>query len=283
MINSTLVVEIESLGAELWSIRKVHEEFEYMWQGSEWKKRSPILFPIVGAMIDDSYYYEGKRYSMPKHGFAQHEEFKVIEKSDTSVTFQLTDNARTRHYFPFSFVLELTYTLKGNTLSLHYKVENSDNKTLYFSLGAHPGFSCPLSGERELTGYQLKLNETEDALRYPVQGIFIAKEQVSGLQESDTITLSPTIFNHDALIFKNLRSHEVVLENCYNQRRVKVNFEGFEYIAFWAKPGAAFVCIEPWHGIADFVGHSQRIEAKEGIKTLEAKESFTQTLEIEIN
>ena len=54
--NQYLSVQISSLGAELKSVKSISHNIEYMWQADPefWGRTSPILFPIVGRLTDNS-------------------------------------------------------------------------------------------------------------------------------------------------------------------------------------------------------------------------------------
>ena len=154
--NERLRVTLKSFGGEPISIYGKATACEYLWQGDAayWAGQAPVLFPICGRLLDGYYTYEGKRYEMNLHGFARKMEMAVEEKTDTSITFRLTDNEESRRQYPFSFVYRVRYTLSGDTLEVAYSVENTDEKTLIFAFGAHPGFNVPL-GNDKFTDYKI--------------------------------------------------------------------------------------------------------------------------------
>ena len=280
--NSEVVATINTLGAELVSFKDIKAEKEFMWQGEVWKKTSPVLFPVIGGLVDGEFIYEGKSYAMPKHGFAQLKEFSFISESENCVRFFLKSSQDTLKIYPFEFEFSIVYTLEAKKLNIEYRVENLSDKEMIFSVGGHPGFACPLDEKRKIDGYYIEFEVAESAERFPVEGMFISKKSVPALKNSQKLFLSETIFNQDAWIFQNLKSEHVTLKNIYDASEVKVGVKGFEYLAFWAKPGAAYVCVEPWCGIADFVGHDKCFANKQGNLFLEGGKTFSIHMPIEV-
>jgi len=286
--NDLLKIEIKSKGAELCSIRSIKNNIEFVWEANPnvWGSHAPNLFPIIGAMKDDSYFYNGKKYNMPKHGFARHnEDFEVISNSNSEVTFQLKSNDELRAIYPFEFEFLITYELNDNELLIHHTVKNRDSKTMYFSLGGHPAFACPLSKDESYTDYFLEFEKQEISNSYLLNmATGLVSDKTKPVFDSpNTINLHGDLFNEDALIFKDLTSRRVALKHKQNGEILNVKFEGFPFLGIWAKPNAPYVCIEPWIGIADSESSNQQIKDKEGIVTLEPKKSFKATYSITLN
>ncbi|WP_431109272.1 aldose 1-epimerase family protein [Winogradskyella poriferorum] len=286
--NDLLKIEIKSKGAELCSIRSIKNNTEFVWEANPnvWGSHAPNLFPIIGAMKDDSYFYNGKKYSMPKHGFARHnEDFEVISNSNSEVTFQLKSNDELRAIYPFEFEFLITYELKDNELLIHHTVKNTDSKTIYFSLGGHPAFACPLFKDESYTDYFLEFEKQETSKSYLLNmATGLVSDKTKPVFDSpNTINLHGDLFNEDALIFKDLTSRQVALKHKQKGEILNVKFEGFPFLGIWAKPNAPYVCIEPWIGIADSESTNQQIKDKEGIVTLEPKKSFKATYSITLN
>lgn len=281
--NSEVVAKIKSLGAELVSFKDVKTQKEYMWRGEVWKKTSPVLFPVIGSLIDGGYTLNGNEYAMAKHGFAQGVEFEMRAHSENFVHFVLKSSEESLKIFPFEFEFSLIYTLKGRSLNVEYRVENRGSEVMIFSVGGHPGFACPLDSGRTIDGYFIEFEKEETTRRYPVDGMYISRTMLPGLEKSKKMFLSKTIFENDAWIFKNLKSDYVKIKNIYDHSEIKIGVKGFEYLAFWSKPGAAYVCVEPWCGIADFIGHSRDLREKEGVVFLEKDNTFSIDMPIEIN
>ena len=114
--NDKLIIGVKEFGCELTSIKSKATGYEFMWQGNPdiWAGQAPILFPIVGRLIDDKYTLDGKEYEMPKHGFARKMKWNFIESNGSSMRFCLSDTAETREIYPYEFDLIVTYTLEDN-------------------------------------------------------------------------------------------------------------------------------------------------------------------------
>ncbi|WP_179349195.1 aldose 1-epimerase family protein [Winogradskyella pacifica] len=286
--NDLLQINIKPKGAELCNITSAKHNTEFMWQANPefWGSHAPNLFPIIGCMKDDTYIYNDKTYPMPKHGFARHNDnFTIKHQSDSSITFSLVSNEELYTYYPFLFEFEITYTLSKNTLIIKHSVTNLDDKALYFSLGGHPAFNCPLSKDENYTDYFLEFEQSENSQSHLLNmntGL-ISDKTKPAFTEGTNINLKPDLFNEDALIFKDLKSRIVSLKHKTKGNVLTVNFEDFKHLGIWAKPNAPYVCIEPWLGFADNETTDQNIKTKEGIITLEAGSKFDAGYSIEIN
>ena len=285
--NDLLKINIKPKGAELCNITSVKNKTEFMWQADPkfWGSHAPNLFPIIGCMKDDSYIYDNKSYHMPKHGFARHNNnFTIKNQTDTSITYSLVSDDELYKYYPFLFEFEITYTLSGNTLTIDHTVTNSDEKTLFFSLGGHPAFNCPLSKDEDYTDYYLEFEHSENSPSYVLNmdNGLLTNETKPVFKEGNKINLRPDLFNEDALIFKNLTSRVVSLTHKTKGKVLTLSFKDFKQLGIWAKPNAPYVCIEPWLGIADNETTDQNIETKEGILSLKAGSVFNASYSIEI-
>lgn len=282
--NNNLIIDIDKKGAELKSIRSKVDYHEYMWSGDSayWGKTSPILFPIVGALKNDSYRYQGRNYRLSRHGFARDLDFGEERISDTEVLFTLTDTPKTQESYPFSFILKVNYKLRGRALITTYVVTNPHNRQiLLFSLGAHPAFAA---GEQEPeVGYdKFYLEFAQDGAfeGYRLEGNLISDETYSIMLEKQQLALSYPLFHRDALVTKSLKSKEITLRNTVNSRGMHFRFEGFPFFGIWAAKDADFVCLEPWCGIADGIMHQQQLEMKEGIQSLPPGMSWQRSWEV---
>ena len=284
--NQTLTIKINPKGAELISLFNEETQTEYMWSADAnfWGKSSPVLFPIVGALKDNLYHFEGKTYHLPRHGFAREREFLVENSTDESVTFLLTHDEETLKIYPFAFEFRLKYELHENCLSVTYSVKNMDHKTMYFSVGGHPAFAVPLSADTNYENYYLEFNKTENFQRWGlVEGGLIANNSTDFLLNTNRLALTKELFYKDAIVFKNLQSDEVTLKSDKTNRQLKFDFKGFPYLGIWAAKDANFVCIEPWFGIADSENHSQELTEKEGIIALAVNEIFETTWRVRLD
>ncbi len=277
--NEYLTARISDLGAELKSLRFNDEE--YIWQGDKkfWEGSSPVLFPICSGLIDDSYFYEGKEYHMPKHGFAKEMIFKVEEKNESSVTFLLTDTNDTIKVYPFNFELRITYSLKGKKTDVKYEVKNTGSNHMFFSIGAHEGYFCP----EGINDYELIFpKKTTLYHTYLTDNFTIGTEKKLILDDNDILPLNYEYFKEDALIFENIDFEGVILKNRNNDKKIKVTFKDFPYLLLWTVPDAPYICIEPWCGITDRVGCARNIKTKEGIIALKSGEVFVREHSFEI-
>jgi galactose mutarotase-like enzyme len=278
--NADIQATINPKGAELNSLVLLASELEFMWEGNPafWSKHSPVLFPIVGGLKDNTYYYNNKAYQLPRHGFAREKTFAVEHQQSDSVTFLLTHDESTLAVYPFEFAFRVRYTLLNNQLQVSYLVENPGSDTLWFSVGAHPAFKVPLVEGTHYEDYLLSFNQAEDWARWPLtpEGM-VEKSPVLLVEKNTDLPLFKELFYEDALVFKNYRSDSVVLHTPKSAHSLRFDFPDFPYLGIWASKNADFVCIEPWFGIADSVSHNQDITQKEGIIPLATKEKFERT------
>ncbi|NHM01451.1 aldose 1-epimerase family protein [Flavobacterium difficile] len=275
--NSQLSATLNTVGAELQTLVKNNKN--YIWQVDEtyWNKTSPILFPIVGRLKNDSYTWKDTTYELPRHGFARNREFSIHKMSDHQVIFELDDSESTREVYPFAFKLLIAYTLMDNELVIEYFVRNQSDEVLPFSIGAHPAFAI----EGSFEDYSLQFNKEDVFETHHLENESFNGTTTLMATENHTIALNYALFEKDALVFKHLKSNEVILKN-KDQAVLKVNFDHFPYLGIWTKQNAPFLCIEPWCGLADATTHNGNLENKEGINHLPAGEDFLRALRIEI-
>ena len=283
--NEFIKAKIKSFGAELNSLQKIDEDLEYIWQGDAkyWNRHSPILFPIVGRLKEDSYFYKNQKYNMTQHGFARDKEFEVIKNEADFIEFKLKSDEKTLEIYPFSFELYLSYKLKKNSLIISYKVINKSDDKMLFSIGAHPAFNWTLKEDEKKENYFLEFENIKQTKRYFLndKGLVYKHEDLEIIDNK--IALNEELFKNDALVFEDSNIKTLTLKNKNNKNFVKLNFENFPYLGVWSKPsGAPFVCIEPWFGVADEQNSNQNFEDKKGIITLQKDEIFSCFYSIEI-
>ena len=273
--NSIISASINTLGAEL--IRLEKDSKNYIWSVDEtyWNKTSPILFPIVGRLKNDTYSIDNKTYELPRHGFARNFEFQIVNQTESSVVFVLESNSETFKNYPFEFELRLEYELDENELKMKYFVENKSEATMPFSIGAHPAFAI----ENSFSDYSLKFNQTEEFISHELDNEQFSNSFRKINSENGQINLNYSLFEKDALVFKHLQSNKLTLLK-KNEPVFSVQFEGFPYLGIWTKPNAPFLCIEPWCGLADNVNHNGNIFEKEGINLLHPQEIFSRRIKI---
>ena len=287
--NKCLQIEVDSFGAELKSLKNLQNDIEYLWQGDAkyWNRSSPVLFPIVGKLLDDEYIYKNRIYKMSQHGFARDKEFVLVEQGENHLKFLQQSDLETLKIYPFSYKLFISYEIKENEVKISYEVLNNSDEEMFFSIGAHPAFNWPLENINEnKDDYYFEfdnLEEDENLKAFPLLEKGISSEKIDINLDKKRLNISEDSFKDDALIFKNENINSVKLRNYKNDKFIKVCFDGFSYLGLWSKPsGAPFVCIEPWHGIADFINHNKNIEEKEGVNTLEKDGVFCSSYVIKI-
>ncbi|AWG22329.1 aldose epimerase [Flavobacterium faecale] len=277
--NANLTVQIKSMGAELVSIKDINNK-EYIWEGNPdfWGKHSPVLFPIVGALKNDSYLCNGKEYKMSRHGFAREMEFKLIEKTNKKAVFSIESNATTLEKYPFAFELQIIYTLEVKNLHVGYKVMNHNDFEMPFSIGAHPAFALPNKFEE----YSLQFSDQESLAYHLLEDNLIADSTKElPLDNKNSVALQYSLFENDALIFKTIGSKTLsIIEN--NTAFLRVQYNDFPSLGIWTMVNAPFLCIEPWLGYADTIDTNGNIFEKEGILKLAANETFASQYTIEI-
>ena len=283
--NEHIKAKIKSFGAELNSLQKIDEDLEYIWQGDSkyWNRHSPILFPIVGRLKNDSYTYQNQKYNMTQHGFARDKEFEVIKNEVDFIEFRLKSDEKTLEIYPFSFELYLSYKLEKNSLIVSYKVINKSDDKMLFSIGAHPAFNWTLKEDEKKENYFLEFENIKETKRYFLNDKGLVYDSVDLKIIDNKIALNEELFKNDALVFEDLNIKTLTLKNSINENYIKLNFENFPYLGIWSKPtGAPFICIEPWFGVADSFDSSKNLEDKKGIITLLKDEIFSSFYSIEI-
>lgn len=270
--NENFKIGILSLGAELRSVINKNTNKEYIWQADEhvWPRSSPILFPFVGKLKDDTYTFRGKKYHLPQHGFARNFEFDVIEESSIRIVFQLSSKDATLIDYPFPFVLQLAYELKDNELSLEYKVKNMGDSEMYFSIGAHPAFN--LSGDFE--NYTLEFEQSEKFERYLLKSGLRTMEKSELKMNENKLALKKEYFEEDAIVLKGMKSNSITILDQESNKLLSLHAENYPYYGIWSKSPYPFICLEPWEGIADHTNTQGVLDEKEGIIKLDSSEVF---------
>ncbi len=271
--NESLIAGINEKGAELKSLRKKDNGHEYLWNADPayWAKTSPVLFPIVGALKDDTYFYQDKSYRLPRHGFARDLIFEADAISKTEVALTLTDTEDTWTVYPFSFRLTLRYKLVGSSLVCTYEVFNpGGGNPLLFSIGGHPAFAVGTNGTPLYEHHYLEFSDDDTLHCHQLEGNLISATTSTIPLDNHRLSLMHQLFYGDALVMKTLNSRRITLRNSLDARGIHFQYGDFPFFGIWAAKDADFVCLEPWCGIADAVGHNQQLVEKEGIQRLDA-------------
>lgn len=284
--NDVLKIVISKRGAELQSIYNKENQKEYLWQGNNeyWERRSPILFPIVGKLANNTYYVKGRDYHMSRHGFARDMIFEIVEKSKQYVKFMLKANEETMLIYPYNFKLTISYRLEKNRLTVKYKVYNNSAGLMYFSIGAIPVFNTNLS-ENGIEDYYLDFeeNKTLTAKVIDTEVNLMKKEEKLIIDNQDKLDLQYSLFEDEILIFENV--NKVTLKNKINDEKIKL-IHDFPLLGVWTsrrKAKCPFISLEPLHGIGDYVGIPQEISDKPYIQSVYPNDKFRTKFVIEID
>lgn len=298
--NDKLTIKVKDHGAELASI--VSNGREYLWQADEafWKRHSPVLFPIVGAVWNGEYRSHGNTYKMGQHGFARDMDFTLIKETDNELRYRLTSNDATKQKYPYDFCLEIGYQITGNRIKVLWHVENTSSEQMSFQIGAHPAFFWPLLTDAQINGgvgemtapladtdlrgfFRLEANGTQLPISVITEGGCVGKESQVTIDEDGYLPLDTNTFNNDALIFENSLVTKVTL--CRQDKSPYLSLEFTSpLVGLWSPPGkrAPFVCIEPWYGRTDSVGFTGTYEQKPWMQQLPVGEAFDVSYDIVI-
>lgn len=288
--NEELTLTFSDFGAELQAITDSKTGKEYLWNADPayWKRISPVLFPIVGNLKNKTYFYQGKTYSLPQHGFARDMEFSLIETTANSLSFLLESSEETLKVYPFPFQLIIRYTLKGRTVNVTWEVKNSGEDTMYFSIGGHPAFLCPINDEDKQSDYYFSFDSKAPITVSKVSenGLIVrdaSQQPVILPLEDGLLPIDSHLFDDDALVIENNQYHSVSLLTPDKKPYVTVAFDA-PLFGLWSpvKKNAPFVCIEPWYGRCDSEDFNGTLENREWGNVLEAGKTFQKSYTITI-
>jgi galactose mutarotase-like enzyme len=284
--NDKLKVAVNTFGAEIASIYNKANACEYLWNadGAYWKRSAPVLFPFVGSLKNKEFLYDGKAYPMGQHGFARDMEFTVVSATDNEAWFQLSSNEETLAKYPFAFSLSIGYILSGSTLKVLWKVANQDNKEMYFSIGGHPAFMCPLNGQGQQTDYYISF-DTDQNLTYSLLSAngLVEKEGLVLDTQGGMLPVDAHMFDRDALIIEGKQASKVSLCTPDKKPYLSVQFDA-PLFGLWSPAGknAPFICIEPWYGRCDKESFTGTLAEREYGNTLQPEGVFEVSYEIEV-
>jgi galactose mutarotase-like enzyme len=273
--TSQIEVTAAEKGAELQSILGPGG-IEYLWQGDPafWPRRSPLLFPIVGALPGGTFSYAGKTYKLGNHGFAKELEFRATERGPASMRFEAESDAGTLELYPFRFKLAVAYKAVGASLEVGYEVTNADSRRMPFSIGAHPAFRAPLEPGERREDYDLVFERPETVDRHFLNSDNLRTgESESLLRGSPGLPVTGELFERGAIVLKDQVSRKLTLRSRVSGRFVELSFPDFPQLGIWSPKAnasglAPFVCIEPWFGVMPLAGSTQDLERKEAVLSL---------------
>lgn len=238
-----------------------------MWNGDPaiWAGRAPLLFPIVGALAGGHYRLGSTLYPLSRHGFARGSTFKIVESGAASALFRLEADEATYSLYPFGFELDVHFALDGPTLSMTTWIRNRGNEAMPASFGYHPGFNWPLPFGQARSSHFIEFanDEPSPARRLDADGLLSPERHATPIVRR-RLVLEDALFQNDAIIFDDVRSRSVTY-GADAGPRIRLSFPDAPYLGVWTKPHANFICIEPWHGIADPQGYAADFTAKPGV------------------
>ncbi|RLK63505.1 aldose 1-epimerase family protein [Atopobacter sp. AH10] len=283
--NNYLTINVSNLGAQLQSIRRKDNAIEYLYQGhpSFWAWQAPILFPHVGKLKDDCYFYEGKSYPSKQHGFARWQTFELLQLSAHEISFILSANSESKKSYPFDFNLIVSYLLQDEKLLVTYKVKNPSLKSLYFSIGGHPAFNLPLTSGRTFEDYRLQFEGNPSATQYTLDGPFLDLDKRKQVLLKN-FPLTHDLFKNDALIYEAERPINLTLTDVDGEHGVRFHTGDFPYLGIWTKfhPAAPFLSLEAWTGMTDSKDTSQNLPDKFAITHLAAGQEWIGSYSISV-
>ena len=277
--SSKLKISINSFGAELNSIKDTNG-IEYLWQANPaiWKRHAPVLFPFISGLKDGKYTYRGQSYSISSHGFARDMDFDLVSASESSAVFSLKADAKTLEHYPFNFELLITYTLNENSLTTAYTVINHDNEDMYFYIGGHPGFNCPINENEAFDDYYVEYEKNETI----IQSLPDSSSRTI-MQDEKILPLTHELFDYDSFCIDYPNSKCISLKSKKTDREIKLDFDGCDCITVWSPLGdAPFVCLEPWSSTPSSYDKDDDLEKKERAKKLQPNDKYDFSVTIKI-
>jgi galactose mutarotase-like enzyme len=263
--SGDICAKIDPMGAQLSVLRDATGR-DLLWDGNAafWNGRAPLLFPIVGTLAGGHYRFGGKSYALSRHGFARGKPFEVLGTSRTAALLRLKADEQTLSLYPFHFELQVRYEVIGTTLSIVALVRNNGDGPMPASFGYHPAFRWPLPyGARADHVITFDMEEPAPIRRLDSAGLVRAARYPTPIQ-ARRLRPDDALFKDDVVILDAIRSHGVSY-GAEPGPRLILNFPDTPYLGLWSKPGAPFICIEPWHGMADPVGYAGDFTAKPGV------------------
>jgi galactose mutarotase-like enzyme len=278
-----LSASINPLGAELSTLRDATGR-DLLWNGDPaiWAGRAPILFPIIGTLNGGAYRVDGKAYALPRHGFGRRSLFAVVEAEAGRAVFRLSADDQTRAVYPFEFTLDMIFAINGRRLDVTAELVNTGAEPLPASFGFHPAFLWPLPGAAPRAEHRILFAAEERApvRRLDQDGLLDARPRPTAVQ-GRVLALDDSLFAEDALILTELAGNSLDY-GAPDGPQIHISYPDTPDLGLWSKPGAPFVCIEPWQGTSDPAGFTGEIWEKPGIVRLEPRERRNWRMGIEL-
>lgn len=280
--NGYITLSAKREGAEIISIEQ--DGKEYLWQKSsaQWQEQAPILFPIVGALEDGWYEYEGKRYELATHGFARDMVFDVKEKTYTRLSYVLKYNEETLKMYPFPFEFYVDYELINHMLCVSFVIRNVGNVRLAAAVGHHPGYRCPFQDGETIEDYYLEFEYSETISRVLRKNGFGIRKLQDYVIDTNILPLRQEMFSEAIILKANCKSNWVKLKSDRNNHEIKVDFSDYPYLCLWSSSDPApFLCIEPWNGLPSNINEEKDIMKKEHMIYVDPGKSYKITYSVE--
>lgn len=255
--DSALRADISATGAELVRLQDGNGR-DLLWDGDPafWTGRAPLLFPLVGGTKGNRIRVGGVEYPISRHGFARTSRFEPVSAGATACTWRLDASEETRRHYPFDFRLDVTYRLDANKLHMVAEVTNRGDGAMPASFGFHPALRWPLPYGKPREVHEIVFERDEPKPVKRLRDNLLSAVQYPSPVHDRHLPLADDLFRDDALIFDEPASRSV-LYGAVDGPSIRVSFPRMPHLGIWSKPGAGFVCIEPWHGYAspeDFDG-----------------------------
>ncbi len=281
LFNDKCEVVIDSSGAELKSLFDKENGIEYIWQADKvyWAKSSPTLFPYIGNVKNGKYTLDGVEYQMTKHGFVRNAEFELVNRDEKYLSFLYKSNEKTLKMYPFEFELYINYYLLEKELIIEYIVKNLSDRKMYYNIGGHTAYNFEIDKGNKYIIFEK--TENEKSYTFNLENGLTTNKKIEVLNNQKELLITYNLFKYDTLLFENLKSNYLILQSRDENKRIKITFNDFPYLAIWT-PKAPFICIEPWCGMTDFEDATDIIENKKGIFTIDGKNEKTLKTKIEI-
>ena len=283
--NDKITVQVDSMGAELKSLKEVAADREYMWNGDPkyWKRTSPVLFPLVGGVRDGVYRLDDKEYPMGQHGLARDMEFKLKSQVAHEIWFTLESDEDTLKRYPYPFVLELGYELTDMTVIVKWRVKNPAKDTMYFSIGGHPAFLCPIEEGTAQNEYKIRFDTGEKIVSSCLENGLVSGKKITYELQDGILQVTEHLFDGDALVIEHDQAHSVALVAPDGREYLTVTFDA-PLFGIWSPPKkqAPFICIEPWYGRCDAADYTGDWREREWVQSLGAGETFAADYQITI-
>lgn len=286
MKNNILTVTVDSVGAVLHSIRRGSVEYLYQGDPSFWPRRDANLFPCVGRLYHGHYQFDGKEYPMTPHGFCQDAAFEITKQERDAVCFTLRESPDPRAVYPFAFAFHVEYALRGDQIVKTCRVENRDQKAMYFGLGSHPAFQVPLGGDGSFADWFMEFPAPSSPrqITFDHESWLLAEQRPAYALDGGTrLPLHHALFNFDAIVLQDA-PRCVTLRSEQSEHRVTVEYPQMPFIGFWHTPctEAPFVCIEPWLSLPSHSTYMEDLRMQENLIHLPAGESYENVIAITI-